>query len=129
MTLQDVTAATLTSALRGYEARNQAIANNLANAETPGYRRLTVSFEQTLADAARAAHSTRPGTRADAASQVEDVLPATAADPTGGMRVDGSNVDPDAEMAALAQNQLAHQTVTSLLHKHFAQIRTAIIGR
>ena len=45
------------------------------------------------------------------------------------MRVDGSNVDPDDEMAQLSANQLAHQTVVSLLDKRFAQFRTAITGR
>jgi flagellar basal body rod protein FlgB len=45
------------------------------------------------------------------------------------MRVDGSNVDPDDEMARLSANQLAHQTVVSLLDKRFSQFRTAITGR
>ena len=45
------------------------------------------------------------------------------------MRVDGSNVDPDDEMARLSANQLASTTVVSLLDKRFAQFLTAITGR
>ena len=45
------------------------------------------------------------------------------------IRVDGSNVDPDDEMAQLAANQLANQTILSLLDKRFGQFRTAIMGR
>ncbi|MEQ8833068.1 MAG: flagellar basal body rod protein FlgB [Miltoncostaeaceae bacterium] len=133
MLFDDVTAATLVSALRGYEARNLAISNNLANAETPGYQRLDVSFEETLAEASREAHGVRGGgmgggSRAEAASLLENFVPQATAEP-GAMRADGGSVDPDTEMAALAQNQLAHQTVTSLLDKHLTLIRTAIIGR
>lgn len=132
MLSNDVTAATLVSALRGYEARNLAISNNLANVETPGYQRLDVSFEQALAEASREAHGARGagmgGARADATAFLAGFTPQATADPSA-MRADGSSVDPDTEMAALAQNQLAHQTVTSLLDKHLTLIRTAIIGR
>jgi flagellar basal-body rod protein FlgB len=129
MLFDDVTAATLSSALRGYEARNLAISNNLANSETPGYRRLDVSFESALASATHDAHSLSGMSRGEAADLVGGVMPSSTADTATAMRTDGSNVDPDTEMAALAQNQLAHQTVTSLLDKHLTLIRTAIIGR
>ncbi len=132
MLFHDVTAATLVSALRGYGARNIAIANNLANVETPGYRRMDVTFEAALVDATEQAHASGPGggrPLLDLARSVEAVLPQGTVDAVTAMRTDGSNVDPDTEMAALAQNQLAHQTVTSLLDKHLTLIRTAIVGR
>lgn len=126
MLFNDVTAATLTSALRGYEARNLAISSNLANAETPGYRRVEVSFESALAAAADEAHGAG---RTTGAAAVAAITPTRSTGPATAMRTDASNIDPDSEMAALAQNQLAHQTVTSLLDKHLTLIRTAIIGR
>lgn len=134
MLFDDVTAAVLVSALRGHEARNLAISNNLANSETPGYARMDVRFEDALAAAARDAHAGPGGatgglSRAEAAGMASSVMPQVAIDPSTAMRTDGSNVDPDSEMSALAQNQLAHQTVTSLLDKHLTLIRTAIIGR
>ena len=133
MLFDDVTAAVMVSAIRGYEARNLAISNNLANSETPGYRRLDVSFEDALASAARDAHASAGRasglSRPEAAGMVGAVMPRTSVDAATAMRTDGSNVDPDTEMAALAQNQLAHQTVVSLLDKHLTLIRTAIVGR
>jgi flagellar basal-body rod protein FlgB len=134
----DLTTAVLTQAMAGYSARNTAIANNIANADTPGYKRVDVSFESALADAVDA---DRERLRMDVGSsiaaidgsevtrQVDEVAPNVMSTDTTTMRVDGSNVDPDDEMARLSSNQLASTTVVSLLDKRFAQFRTAITGR
>ena len=134
----DLTTAVLTQAMAGYSARNTAIANNIANAETPGYKRVDVSFESALADAVDA---DRERLKMDAGSsisaidgsdvtrQVDEVAPNVMSTDTTTMRVDGSNVDPDDEMARLSANQLASSTVVSLLDKRFQQFRTAITGR
>ena len=134
----DLTTAVLTQAMAGYSARNTAIANNIANAETPGYKRVDVSFESALADAVDA---DRERLRMDVGSsiaaidgsevtrRVDDVAPSVMSTDTTTMRVDGSNVDPDDEMARLSANQLASTTVVSLLDKRFQQFRTAITGR
>jgi flagellar basal-body rod protein FlgB len=132
----DLTTEVLTASLRGHNARNTAIANNIANAETPGYKRMDVNFEAALADAVqtdRARLSRDPGvmTSFDMArpSALDDVAPAVQTTDTTTLRVDGSNVDPDAEMAELSANTLAYNTVVSLLDKRFGQFRTAIMGR
>jgi flagellar basal-body rod protein FlgB len=134
----DLTTSVLTQAMAGYSARNTAIANNIANADTPGYKRVDVSFESALADAVDA---DRERLRTDVGSsiaaidgsevtrQVDEVAPNVMSTDTTTMRVDGSNVDPDDEMARLSANQLASTTVVSLLDKRFAQFRTAITGR
>lgn len=134
----DLTTAVLTRAMAGYSARNTAIANNIANADTPGYKRVDVSFESALADAvdadrerlrldAGASISAIDGS--DVTRRVDGVAPNVMSTDTTTMRVDGSNVDPDDEMARLSANQLASSTVVSLLDKRFAQFRTAITGR
>jgi flagellar basal-body rod protein FlgB len=134
----DLTTAVLTQAMAGYSARNTAIANNIANADTPGYKRVDVSFESALADAVDA---DRDRLKMDVGSsisaidgsevtrRVDEVAPNVMSTDTTTMRVDGSNVDPDDEMARLSANQLASSTVVSLLDKRFAQFRTAITGR
>ena len=134
----DLTTAVLTQAMAGYSARNTAIANNIANADTPGYKRVDDSFESALADAVDA---DRERLKMDAGSsisaidgsdvtrQVDEVAPNVMSTDTTTMRVDGSNVDPDDEMARLSANQLASSTVVSLLDKRFQQFRTAITGR
>ena len=132
----DLTTEVLAASMRGLDARNTALANNIANAETPGYQRVDVSFEAALADAVE---SDRAKMRHDSvlpdlsgtgsADEVADFAPSVRSVGTTTMRVDGSNVDADDEMAQLSANQLAHQTVVSLLDKRFAQFRTAILGR
>ncbi len=131
----DLTTDVLVAALRGHDARNAALANNIANAETPGYRRLDVSFEAALAQAVESdREAIRPDPRiprlpSAPSHEVADSSPAVRSVDTTVLRADGSNVDPDDEMAQLAANQLAHQTVTSLLDKRLSQFRTAILGR
>lgn len=132
----DLTTEVLTASLRGHSARNIALANNIANAETPGYKRVDVSFEAALADAVqndRERLRREPGSVmafvGDGARETEEFAASTRSVDTTTLRLDGSNVDPDDEMAQLSANALAHQTVVSLLDKRFAQFRTAIMGR
>jgi flagellar basal-body rod protein FlgB len=134
----DLTTAVLTQAMAGYSARNTAIANNIANADTPDYKRVDVSFESALADAVDAdrerlkmdvGSSISAIDGSDVTRQVDEVAPNVMSTDTTTMRVDGSNVDPDDEMARLSANQLASSTVVSLLDKRFSQFRTAITGR
>lgn len=134
----DLTTAVLTQAMAGYSARNTAIANNIANGDTPGYKRVDVTFESALADAVDADRqrltmdvggSISALDGSDVARRVDEVAPNVMSTDTTTMRVDGSNVDPDDEMARLSANQLASSTVVSLLDKRFQQFRTAITGR
>jgi flagellar basal-body rod protein FlgB len=131
----DLTTEVLTASLRGHNARNTAIANNIANAETPGYKRIDVSFESALAQAVESDRSRLSRgenslpTFGGTSRAVDGFMPGVRSVDTTTMRVDGSNVDPDDEMAQLSANALAHQTVVSLLDKRFAQFRTAIMGR
>lgn len=75
------TAILIIKALDGLEARSQATAENIANAETPHYRPLRVSFEAALKDAAA---------RGDAAVEhvAIEVAPAIAGTPDAELRVD-----------------------------------------
>jgi len=155
----DLTVSTLTASMRGLELRQEAISQNIANAETPGYRRVDVAFEEQLAAAvAEARVADRPATgpwlpyapfpQAMLDSAVGDVEMArqTPADTEQGpdavsrfsadlsvdgstyMRYDGSSLDPDQEMALLAANQLAYQTVSQFLTQRFNGLRYAING-
>ena len=136
MLFGDLTTEVLTAAARGYDARHTAIANNIANAETPGYKRIDVQFEAALAKAVeddrsrmdRGSSMSLPSPFA-AGSEVAASRPGVSSTAGTTMRVDGSNGDPDAEMASLAANTLAHQTVVAMLDKRFTQFRMAVTGR
>lgn len=96
--------------------RHRVIGQNVANVNTPGYRRLEVLFEESLAHALEA-----PGSGAAAKPQV------VVAD--GPARVDGNTVDIDREMGDLSKNALLYQTAAQILTSRLATMRVAITGR
>lgn len=133
----DLTIDALGTALRGLGLRHQAIAQNVANADTPGYQRVDVEFEGALAQALGQDEiaATLPDERLDGREAMgrfphDRSLSLDAEQQTGTvMRADGGNVDPDTEMAEMAANQLAYQTVSTMLGKKFGQLSYVINGR
>ncbi|MDQ2872142.1 MAG: flagellar basal body rod protein FlgB [Candidatus Eremiobacteraeota bacterium] len=125
----------LSNAMSGAGIEHQAIAENIANVNTPNYERQTVSFKDALAAAAGS-----PSDSSDLELQtnsdrqfVDDSGQSTAAfdpqitaDSTRQMRADGSNVDVDQEMAQLSQNSSYSQTMAQLLQVQFMRLREAI---
>jgi flagellar basal-body rod protein FlgB len=97
--------------------RHQVIAQNVANVNTPGYRRRDVVFEDELGKAL----ATPGGTAADVTPQV------VVAD--GPERVDGNTVDLDREMNALSKNGLLYQAAAQIAASRLAAMRSAISGR
>ncbi len=115
--LYDTTQIALERTIQGASVRNEALAANLANANTPGYARVDVDFHGALAQAM--------GTGAPRKA-IESVGFAPAADGTGPMRADGSTVDVDAESAKLAANGLEHQTAVSVASARLSILRSAM---
>jgi len=96
--------------------RHRVIAQNVANINTPGYRRLAVRFESDLARALETPTSTKP------------VKPqVVVAD--GPERVDGNTVDIDREMNDLTRNALLYEAASQILATRLAMMRSAITGR
>ncbi len=115
--LFDTTQLALERTIEGAATRQSALASNLANANTPGYRRVDVDFHGALS----AALSERGGPERRAA--VEAAGFSAAIDGTGAVRADGSTVDVDAESARLAANALEHQAAVTV-----ARARIDILG-
>jgi flagellar basal-body rod protein FlgB len=101
----------------GSSARQEALANNVANANTPGYRRVDVDFQQVLQGAVGDGFS---------GEGALDFTP--AADGSGATRADGGNVDVDIEMASLAENSLAYQALATIQRTRM-HILDTVIGR
>ena len=114
----------LVAQMRYRQHRHAAIASNIANADTPGYRAVDVTFEQALGRALGLA-VTHPAHRAGVrAGAREAVVPA------GGIpRRDGNDVDIDREMAKLARNQIEYQFLARVLGARFRKLKEAITGR
>ncbi len=129
----DLATQALKKALDGLSLRAQAIANNVANVDTPNFKSSEVTFEQDL----QAALSRRPDGLPLAltnARHLSDGSPVTldAVQPRAvpllstSMRNDGNNVDIDREMAQLAETQLSFQAATQLINSKFQQLKLAI---
>lgn len=125
----------LGNAIDGAGRQQEQIANNLANVNTPNFRRSTVSFKEALA--ASMGTPANPDELAlttddDRQFNVNGALPPTPYDPqphvdtATQMRVDRSNVDVDQEMAQLDQNSGYAQAMAQLLKKQYAWIKQSL---
>ncbi len=119
MALFDVTQAALERAIAGASLRHALIAGNIANANTPGYKRRDLDFASLLG---RALDVGASATSIERLPLVPQVDAATSA------RVDGNNVDMDAEIAALHENSVVYQTLLAVAKARLRMLATAAGG-
>lgn len=138
------TFAALERSLDAASLRQQVISNNLANANTPGYKASHVVFESLLQQALDGTNPATPrllpvatntrhfGLSAAAASSLQTADPALAVRPqvvretgTAG-RNDGNNVDVEREITDLTENSLVYGALVSQVNTRFQWLRTAI---
>ena len=101
--LYDTTQVALERALTGASLRQQALANNVANINTAGYKRSDVDFHSAIAAA-----------MGGGKERLESLSFTPAVDNATAMRADGNNVDADQEMAALAENGIEYQALIAV---------------
>ncbi|GAB3846524.1 flagellar basal body rod protein FlgB [Nesterenkonia populi] len=106
-----VTTRALTSALDGLAARQSAIADNLANVNTPNFHARRVQFEDALADSVR---------------QGDGAVEAAASRSLEPTRLNGNNVNTDTETLSNADTVLRYQFAAQSLTGHFSNVRTAL---
>ena len=106
--------------------RNEIITNNLANVDTPGYKRKDVTFESYLIQELTSGDSTSLRKR------INDVdlnnLNSTVYTDFNELsyRLDGNNVDIDTENVEFASNQLYYQTVLETIDYQFQMLKSAM---
>jgi len=110
----------LLSLLDASAQRARVIAGNVANQNTPGYRRQVLDFEDKLREALSRGRST-DALAAIAPSVSEDLL--TPA------RADGNNVNLELEMSAMRQNRLMYEMYSTLHASRMNLIQAAIETR
>jgi flagellar basal-body rod protein FlgB len=108
----DVTSVALHSALDGLATRQRAIANNIANVQTPGYRATRVSFEDTLREALLSGDS-------PAVTPTSE----TSLEPT---REDGNNVNLDTETLSSVDTNLRYQLALRAMDHEFSVLRASM---
>lgn len=106
-------------------SRHGAIASNIANADTPGYRAVDVSFAGTLGRAGLPLAVTHPAHRRGVRLSGADRVVLSGGEP----RRDGNDVDVDRQMALLARNQIEYQFLSRALGGKFRKLKEAITGR
>lgn len=100
--------------------RNSVISNNIANVDTPGYKRKDVQFEQYLQSAVSGGCSLDDNV---AEADLESLTGTTYTDyATASYRIDGNNVDIDTENAELAKNQIKYYTMLDSISQEFKRI-------
>ena len=114
--------------------RQEVISHNIANVNTPNFKKSDVIFEDLLTkeldlDATGRLKVVRThdrhmpiAFRGRAAAKVE-------LDPSSSMRYDKNNVDIDVEMASLAKNSLYFNALARQVGAEFSRMRTVVAGQ
>jgi flagellar basal-body rod protein FlgB len=102
--------------------RHELLAQNIANADTPGWEARDVAFanELSLAQQVRALPASALG--------APDLDLRLIERPDSVVAPDGNSVDIDRQMTRVAQNTLYHSAVLQLLNSQFRALKTAISG-
>lgn len=118
----------LDKAADGAWARNNALANNIANVNTPGYKRQDVSFETELRNALKNSRYTSLDNKVAAANEHLDRITSKVYTDSAqwSYRLDGNNVDIDTENVELASNQIKYNGVVESLNNEFSNLKTVI---
>ena len=109
--------------LRAY--RQQIIASNIANADTPGYKAVDIDFQEALRNAQAAANvppvsltTTSGGHLSGQSTGTQPPIPLKYHVPSQGS-IDGNTVEMDVERAKFAENTVMHQFAMDRVSGHF----------
>jgi len=114
-------------------AMRDVAAHNLANAETPGFKRFAAIFSEVSQEEGKrealVANRTDPRHLRFSTEETGDSLPLRVVrDETSLARLNGNNVDVDAELVRLMDEQLRAYTFLNLLGQTYARYRDALRG-
>lgn len=112
--------------------RQRVLANNIANVNTPYFKKSEVLFESLLKKALGkepAKMLTTDPRHFGARPALADLRPEVILSNATTMRSDGNNVDVDEEMTNLAANDIMFQTAAGLLSDRYNGLRTVISGK
>lgn len=118
----------LGSAANASWKRNEVINNNLANVNTPGYKRKDVSFDDLLAVRLKRTGTTNVDLDRRVAEVKNDKLEGKIyTDSTAySYRIDGNNVDVDTENVELASNEIKYNGLVASINAEFARLKSVI---
>lgn len=121
------------TALKLRAQRQEVLASNIANADTPHYKARDFDFSKAFADAREGRKSGTLKT-----TDTRHQQPASALDPLSQQllyrgeyqsSVDGNTVNMDSEMTQFADNALRYQAAVTFMQKRIEGMRAAIQGQ
>ncbi len=138
--LDSIVFSSLQSALQASQLRQEVYANNIANANTPGYKRQTVQFENLLQAQLNNVGLTPNGSSSltmasnnsldlTSTAPFTAVSPVVTTDQATSVSNNGNNVNLNTEMSGIAQNQINYAALVQELNDQFGLLRTAITGQ
>jgi len=138
--LGGITPLTFKKALDGAMLRHEILANNIANVNTPGFKRSDVKFRTQLKSAldsmtennqliVRGATTNTGHIPIGPPVHLDQVSATIHRDAATSARVDENNVSIDMELATLSGNAAYYNTMVRLLNDYYGNIHTVIQGR
>ncbi|MDP6750967.1 MAG: flagellar basal body rod protein FlgB [Candidatus Poribacteria bacterium] len=138
--LGGITPLTLKKALDGAMLRHETLANNIANVNTPRFKRSDVKFRTQLKSALDSMTENNQlivrGTTTNTGhipigppAHLDQVSATIHRDTATSTRVDENNVSIDMELATLSGNAAYYSTMVRLLNDYYGNIQTVIQGR
>ncbi len=106
----------LEAGIKAEGLRQKTIASNVANMETPGYRRVDVDFKDLLAQAMDSSGDVN----------VKDIEPQLYRPENTAVNSNGNDVNLEVEIGAMVKNTLQHKTYIRLLQKKYTQMEMAM---
>ncbi|MNR86798.1 Flagellar basal body rod protein FlgB [compost metagenome] len=128
------TVGVLHASLTGLGHRQRALAENVANADTPHYKRFEVSYEAQLQAAVEGGPQaplamTHPGHLSLGPQSLTQFRPELRRAEDSTLRNDGNNVDIDVEMTRLAQTNVTYNAVAELMKRKMTGLKEVIRGQ
>lgn len=125
----------MTQALKASTLRHKVISNNIANVNTPGFKKSEVEFESLLAAQLNGNTDGKlqmvrtHDTHFPMEEQKEPLMPRIHLIEDTNMRVDRNNVDIDEEMAKLAKNNIYYNAAVRRISDYYTGLRSVISGQ
>jgi flagellar basal-body rod protein FlgB len=123
----------LRKSLDALTVRNEAISNNIANVDTPQFKRIEVTFQDQLKAVLDKNHETSPLVRTHpkhfpmtSPTSLNDFKPDLRVVSETSGRNDGNNVDLNVESTKLAENTALYTSIADVTSRYLSQLRHAV---
>jgi len=121
----------LKNSLRASAQRHEVIANNIANVNTPNFKKSRVSFENELKSALKTSGGsslvcTSSKHMSGSVRSPASVMPKEMLVEKTAMSLNGNNVDVDEEMTELAKNTIYYNALVELMKSKINMLKTAV---